>query len=244
MTSKEAMIYQLRNLKGKPLKQKLEHIITYFGLPILAVVAILGIAVSYIVNLATTKDSALTVTCINAYTKYDQAEAYMQEFARQANIDLDQYTVRFSTNTVISDDDLMASYESVQALLAQIAAQSIDVMVSDPQTLSRYMYQEAFVNLTQVLNPEQQAQYAQYFLYMDSAILKELEKFPERIIEFPDPAKPELMAEPVAVALLLPETGPLQQLCYPHTPDKVAVGILANSPNSSNALAFLDYILK
>ena len=28
MTSTEAMIYQLKNLKGKPLKQKLEHIIT------------------------------------------------------------------------------------------------------------------------------------------------------------------------------------------------------------------------
>ena len=42
MTSAEAMLYQLKNLKGKPLKQKLEHIFTYYWIPILVVAVLAG----------------------------------------------------------------------------------------------------------------------------------------------------------------------------------------------------------
>lgn len=244
MTSREAMIHQLKNLKGKPLKQKLEHIFTYFWLPILAVVAIFGFAVSYTVHLATMKDPGLTITCINANAEYDQAEAYITEFARQTGINLDKYEVRLSTDMVILDDNLMSSYDTIQALIAQIGAQAIDVIVSDPRTLSWCIYQEAFVDLTQVLNPEQQTKYEQHYLYMDMAVLKELETLTEGTIEYPDPTKPELMVEPVPVALLLPENGQFQQLCYPYKSGEVAMGILGNSLNTSNALLFLDYIMK
>jgi len=34
MTPTEATIYHLKKLKGKPLKQKIEHIATFFWLPI------------------------------------------------------------------------------------------------------------------------------------------------------------------------------------------------------------------
>ena len=244
MTSTEAMIFQLKNLKGKPLKQKLEHIFTYYWIPIMVIVVILGVAVSYIVHLATMKDSGLTVTCINAYAERDQVEAYITEFAQQAKIDLDQYEVRLSTDMTILNDDLMNSYDTIQTLTAQIAGQTIDMIVSDPQTLSLYIYQDIFVDLTQVLDPEQQTEYEQHYLYMDIAFFKKIETLPEGSIEYPDPTKPELMEQPVPVALLLPENGEFQQLCYPHKPDEVAVGILFNSQNIDNAQAFLDYIMK
>lgn len=244
MTSKEAMIYQLKKLKGKPLKQKLEHILTYFWIPVLAMVAILGVTLFNIVQHATAKNPGLMVTCINAYAEYEQMQSYMMEFARQSDISPDKYELSISTNAVILDDDPMGSYDSIQMLNAQIAAQAIDVMVSDPQILSWYFYQDVFADLTQVLSPEHQAEYEQYYLYMDMAFLRELETYPEGRIEYPDPTKPELMTEPVAVALLLSGNKEFQQLCYPHNQGEVAVGILFNSLNISNALAFLDYIMK
>lgn len=243
MTSTEAMIYQLKNLKGKPLKQKLEHIFTYFWMPIVVVVAVLGLTVSYIVHLATVKDPGLTVTCINAHAGSSQVEAYITEFAQQAQIDLEQYEVRLSTDMVITED-LMDSYETIQALTAQIGAGAIDVIVSDLQTLSWYIYQGAFADLTQALNSEQQAEYAQYYLYMDMAVLEKLETLTEETVEYPDPTKPEPMEEPVPVALLLPENAQFQQLCYPYNPGEVAVSILRNSRNHDNAISFLDYIMR
>ncbi len=244
MTSKEAMIHQLKNLKGKPLKKKLEHIFTYFWLHILVAVVVIVFAAAYIVHLATAKDPGLTVTCINAYAERDQVEAYITEFAQQADIDLDEYEVRLYTDMTILNDNLMASYEIIQALAAQVAVQAIDVMILDSETVCWYIYRDDFTDLTKVLNPEQQAKYEQYYLYMDMAVLKELEAFYEGTIEYPNPTKPELMSEPVPVALRLPENGQFQQLCYPHRPGAVAVGILSNSLNTNNALSFLDYIMQ
>lgn len=244
MTSAKAMIYQIKKLKGKSLKQKLEHIFTYYWIPILVVAVTLGFTVSYAVHLSTVKDPGLTVTCINAYAEQDQADAYITEFSRQTDIDLDKYEVRLSTDMVIFNDNPIESYETIEVLYAQIGAQIIDVMVSDSQTLCQFIYQEIFDDLTQVLSPEQQAKYEQYYLYMDMAVLKELGTLTDGTIEYPDPTKPELMTEPVPVALLLPENGQFQQLCYPQTSGEVAIGILSNSLNISNALSFLDYIMR
>ncbi len=240
MTSAEAMLYQLKNLKGKPLKQKLEHIFTYYWIPILVVAVTLCFIVAYTVHLATVKEPGLTVTCINAYAQRDQAEAYMTAFAQRADIDLEQYEVRLSADLRISDDNLLEAYDTFQVLGAHMAAQAIDMLVSDPQTLCPFIYQDAFADLTQVLSPEQQAQYGAYFLYMDLAVLEGQEA--ETVAEYPDPSKPELMAEPVPVALLLPENSSFWQLCYSQTQGPVAICILGNTQNTDNALAFLDFI--
>lgn len=74
MTSTEAAIFQLKNLKGKPLKQKLEHIFTYYWIPILVTTAFLIFAISYIVYIATMKDSALSVICINAFAEQENID--------------------------------------------------------------------------------------------------------------------------------------------------------------------------
>lgn len=244
MTSTEAMIYQLKNLKGKPLKQKLEHIFTYFWIPIVVVLAVLVFGISYIVHIVTMKDPALTVTCINAYSDTAKTDAYAEEFAGAAGIDLEEYEVRISGDVVISEMDLMTSYESAQVLVAQVAAQSIDVIAGDLEALTRYLYQDFFADLTQVLTPEQQAEYGDYFLYMDLAVLKQLEELVDTVPEYPDPTKPEEMEQPVPVALLLPEDGTFTELCYPHRKGQAAVGIVINSSNLPNALAFVDYIME
>jgi hypothetical protein len=74
MTSTGAMLYQLKQLKGKPLKQQLEHIVTYFWLPILLTAAILIATVSYVVHLVTLKEEALNVMCVNAVSNIEADE--------------------------------------------------------------------------------------------------------------------------------------------------------------------------
>jgi len=244
MTSTEAMIYQLKNLKGKPLKQKLEHIFTYFWIPIVVVLAVLGFTVSYIVHIATMKDTALSVICLNSYVERDKTDTYTQEFAEKAGIDLEEYEIQLSTDLTVSDSDMAGSYESVQVLMAQIAAQSVDVMAADLANLTRYFYQDTFFDLREILSPEQQAAYGEYFLYADMAVARVFQESVEPITEFPDPTKPETMAEPVPVALLLPEDNAFRSLCYPYTKGDVALAVVINSPNIPNALAFVDHIME
>lgn len=243
MTSTEAMLYQLKQLKGKPLKQKLEHIVTYFWLPILLTAAILIATVSYIVHLVTLKEDALNVMCVNAVSYIEAEEAFMNEFAQSAGIDLDAYVVDMSTTLSVSTEALYNSYEAAQAMVAQLAAGSVDVMAADIDTLQPYFYGDFFYDLRDVLTADQQETYRAYYLYMDLAVMRELLDAVNEAPVYPDPTKPELMEEPVPIALLLPTDTEFAQLCYPNR-ENVALVLPGNTKQLENGLAFLDYILR
>ena len=244
MTSTEAMIYQLKNLKGKPLKQKLEHIITYFWLPILVTLAILVAMVSYIVHLATAKDMGLNVICLNARTNAEQTEIFIDEFARYADIDTGEYDLYLSSDLTLSDANPTLSYETYQVIVAQAAAKYLDLMAGDLDTMMSYFYQDFFGDLTQQLTPRQQELYAPYFLYADMAVVRQIADAVDGMPELPDPQKPEAMAEPVPVALLIPEGSRLLEIYYPNTTGPVCAGIPGNTENLEHVLAFIDYIME
>ena len=244
MTSTEAIIYQLKNLKGKPFKQKIAHIVTYFWLPIVITLAILIGLGSYIVHLVTTKDTALSVICLNTYADSAQANEYITSFAENAGINLEEYEVFISTGLTLDDQDLTTSYNTAQVIAAQVAAHSVDMLAGDLGTATRYFYQEMFWELDQVLTPEQMEKYADYFLYADMAVVRQLRKELEESPVFPNPTKPEEMAEPVAVALRIPMDSGLMENCYSYLKTDIAVGIVATAPNLDNVLSFLDYIME
>jgi len=244
MTPTEAMIQQLKNLKGKPLQQKLKYIYTYFGGPIIAALLFLTVGIVLIVQMVTAKDTALNVACLNAYPDNDKAASFCNEFAERAQIDLNKCEVIISTNLFISESDLTTSFESVEIIMAQLASQSMDAMISDIGTLSQYFYQEIFCDLTEVLSPEQQARYEEYFLYVDMAVLRQMQDLEEEVPEYPDPRKPELMQEPVPIALHLPADSTFAELYYGYSKGQVAIGIAVHTKNLSNALAFIDYIME
>lgn len=243
MTSTEAMIYQLKNLKGKPLKVKLEHIFTYFWLPILLTVVTLFCIVSYVVHVATMKDNALTVTCINALSDPEKTDAYALELARELEVDLEDYYVRIATEVTMSDKDMLTSYESAQMLAAQVASGDVDVLASDTDTLVRYFYQEFLEDLTLLYSEEQLEAWEDRLLYMDLAFLEVVREAMEGIPAYPDPTKPERMEKPIPVALLLPEDAEFTGLCFPHRKSNVALGIVVNSKNIPNATAFVDRVV-
>lgn len=244
MTSTEAIIYQLKNLKGKPFKQKVGHIITYFWPPIVISLAILIGLCYYIVHLVTMKDTALNVICLNAYADNASANAYVTEFAENAGINLEEYEVFISTDLTLDEQDLTTAYNTSQVITAQVAANSVDMLAGDLRTATRYFYQEMFWELDQVLSAEQMEKYADYFLYADMAVVRKLQEELEKAPVFPDPTKPEEMAEPVAVALRIPMDSGFKENCYTYWKTDIAVGIVATAPNLENVLAFLDYIME
>lgn len=244
MTSTEAMIYQLKNLKGKPFKQKVEHIVTYFWMPIVVTLVILIGLVSYIVHLVTMKDTVLNVMCLNAYCDNALATAYVNDFAEKAGIDLEEYEVLISTDLTLDDQDLSAAYNTAQVIVAQVAAHAVDLIAGDLETANRYFYQEMFWELDQILTPEQLEAYSDYFLYADMAVVRQLQ---QEVIEnpvYPDPTKPEEMAEPVAVAIRVPENSGFKANCYTYWKTDIALGIVATTENMETVLAFLDYIME
>ena len=242
MTSTEAMIYQLKNLKGKPLKQKVEHIATYFWLPILLTLVLVISVGSYIAHVITMKDTALNVICLNAHPDGDTAKVFATNFAKDFGIDLKEYEVHISTDLILDDTDLMNAYNVGQIVMTQIVTNSVDLLIGDLNATTRYFYQEVYFGLNEILSEEQRIQYAEYFLYADMALVRRLQEEPMTTLQYPDPTKPEEMEDPMPVALLIPGNSSFIAACYPSQKSGIAVGIVASTEKVDTALAFLDYI--
>lgn len=247
MTTKEAAKHYLQELKGKPLKTKVEYILTNYGLALSIFSIFLIIAVSYTIHLFSIKDSALNITCMGASATQKEADDFANAFAEFAGIDQEQYEVDISTNlSSYLQGGSDKSFEITEIMVALVAAREVDAVVSDKTTMLPYMYQRIFSDLTDILTPEQQARYKDCFLYADDSIIQKLKDMSvvEELPEFPDPTKPELMERPVPVAVRIPEQTEFFDLCFSGMKDIAAYGIVINSENLDNALAFLDYIMK
>ena len=244
MTSTEAKLYQLKQLKGKPLKLQLVHIITYFWLPILLSLALLVGAVAYIVHLVNMKDLGLAVICLNARTNSEATTEFLEDFVQYASIDTDTYEISLEDRLFLSDELSSDAYQANQVIMVQGSAGDLDVVAGDMTFVQSYFYWDIFGDLREQLTAQQQEKYADYFLYMDMAVLREMESSLDASPEQPDPTKPELMAEPVPVALLIPQGSRLLEAYYSDVTAPICLGILGNSENMERVLSFLDYIME
>lgn len=244
MTSREAAIYQLKQLKGKPLKTKITHIITYFWVPIAAILAAIIFLISMIVHYANLKPTALSVCCLNTIADQTSVDGYLRQFAQDQGIDLEEFDVTARVDIAFFGTDAETDYQNAQVLAAMLMTGALDVMTADHATITGYSYQQAFIDLEELLTQEQMETLAPHFLYMDLSYLEEMETFSNEARQYPDPTKPEEMEQPVPIAIILQPDWEFASICYPYTYGYYAVGLVAGAQNAANAEAFLQYILE
>lgn len=241
MTSREAAIYNLKKLKGRPLKEKISYILTYFWVPILAVIAAIVVLVSLIVHWASIKPTAMIFCCINSSGEQTAIDGYLQEFAQSQGIDTEEYVMESHMMYLGMGGE--TSYQHAEIFSAMLMSGNLDVIAADSSTVVRYAYQEAFADVREILTPEQVETLEPYFLYIDISRLDEMDEFSEDGYDYPDPTKPEEMAQPMPVAITIQPEWEFTEACYPYTYGEDAIGISAMPKNPENAQAFLQYIL-
>ena len=242
MTISESILHQLKQLKGKPLREKLEHILTYFWGPLLGVLVAILLGIFLIIHFSTLKEDALNIVCLNSFIKTEEANRITEEFANFAGIDTEKYEIWLNTGMVVSDATPTETYEAIQTLSAQVAAGSVDILVADMDAFGIFLYQDYFCDLSQILTPELQTRLEEYIIYIDRVYLEAKLSGKEVPEPFPDPTKPEDMEQPIPVALLLPSDNKFVQQNYSSIKAQIAFGIVVNGQNQENALSFLDHI--
>jgi len=244
MTSREAMLQQLKNLKGKPLKEKVVHIATYFWAPIVAVLVTGFVIVSLIVSNATRKDPALTFYCLDSMANQDSMQEYLDEFALSQGVDLDEFEIPFLANANVYGTDDTVSYANAEVFAAMVAAQELDLTTASIPILLQLGYNENFWDLSQLLTPEQLENNKENLLYIDMAFVEEIKELSimEEIPSYPDPKKPEDMERPIPFALLLPEEAEFTKLSYPHM--EAGIAVVITLPHEELALEFLEQLMK
>ena len=148
--------FQWEKLKGEPLKVKLDYIITYYGIMILAGAAIIALAVSLTVSIIRNNiprviaGEVLTME-ISSFEPDDLKEVLCEKLG----LDADDYEIDLTTS-YISTSDYEQYYVQYQKIMAQIAAGDTDFFISTTSFMDQFMDPEdssagAFKDLSEVL---------------------------------------------------------------------------------------------
>ena len=243
MTTREATREAWRNLKGKPLKDKLVHIGTYYWPYILVVGFLLTLSVSIIYTAVTAKDTALQGYFISTMQQEEDPGNFRQDFAAFAGIDTEKYEITLTASSYAVSGSTDMSIADSQIIASWSASEALDILGADTETLLNYAYNDYFCDLREVLTPEQLQKWETHLIYMDWAVYQQISSSDELSCELPDPAAPESMEDPIPVAIAVPESSVLWD-SYTFLGESPAVGIIVNSPRREAAVRFLEYILK
>ncbi len=243
MTAREAHKEQWNKLKDKPLKDKIIYIFTYYWAAILGVVCVIAFAASWISNVLSQKDVALSGYLLNGTTRSAYSGDLAQEFMEHQQIDSDVYHFRLIANNSYSPTELSeASISVLESIMAQMAAGELDFIVTDLETypvLSAY-----FTDLSTVMTAEQLENWKDNLVYVEKEALErltssELDTFELPIYYLSD----EGLSDAVPLGIRLPDSSRLFD-AYVFPQGDVIFGITQSYKNTSNTFAFLEYIFE
>lgn len=229
---------------GTP-KQKLSYFWDYYKWHVIVGCAALAALATFIFQMANRKDTALYAVLLNSSERdlsVNDSE-YTAAFAEYAGIDEKKYEIIYDTSIQVNGSE---GYASVQKLMTYIAVSELDVIISDPDSLISYAYQENFYDLRQFLNAEQLERYGDSFFYIDGTVMNELsdarrEGNYDFTPDYGDPRHPEAMQDPVPVGIYLGADFPLSEY-YLFPGDECVACVMINTTRSELASKFLDFL--
>lgn len=234
---------------GTP-KEKAEYIWDYYKIPIIVILVLIYLIINIVHSQLTAKDYVLQGLFLNTLTEAEAVQELEDGFLEAYPIDQDKEDVFLDTSIYyLPDSDqasLDTSYQAIQVLSVRVAAGEIDSMAAETEILTDFAYDGYFSDLSEVLSDEQYRKYEPYFLYYDKAVMEELSDVDYTLEEadaviLPDPAKPELMEEPVPVMIDITECEKLS-LLYPNSAKNYAFALIVNGPHTEKALELLEYL--
>ena len=237
MTISEFARKELQNLKGKPMKEKLEHIATYYWIPIVTVVA-LAVFVGFMSHqIAAKKETVLFGYCVNA-SENEHSLAFPKNFGAFMEIG-EKEEVLVIPNLRTGET---AYADTMQALSIHVAAGDVDFVAADFETARMLVQTDFFCDLSQKLTAQQLEKLTPHLLYVERKDLPADHAPNTQAPPLPKLAKADGMADPVPVALHIPADSRLAK-AYNFPDGDVVMLILHNAPHLDMLQAFLDYIL-
>lgn len=238
-------------IKNGTWQQKLAYFWEYYKWYVIVPLIIVVFLGTTIYQKVTAPEIILNGVLLNTYnTESDAASAeVIADFSKLQKIDTKEYEVTLNTSMsfVANDTSGTANYESVQALMAWMAAGTVDFINGDHSSMTNLAYNGYFVDLRDFLSDDEIKKYEPYFLYIDTTVSKTLDDAFENnddvaSISTPDCREPETMENPIPVMIDLSKNAKLSEI-YANS-DSLAMGIAVNAPNTDMLLEFLDYLVE
>lgn len=242
---------QRESIKNGTPKEKFAYFLDYYKWYVIGIAAVVIFATSFIYNYVTKTESVLSGVLLNTYIDdLNAKEALISTFMEEQNIDTSEYHVDLNTSysysTDTSGNSAQMNISVLQAITAQGGNSMLDFMTGDTATVVDFAYRGWFADLRTILTEEQIEKYEPYFLYIDQAVLKEIEKVSEEMgditeIERPDPTNPDAMKEPIPMFIDISKCEKITDL-YTYDMDRILFAAFTNTQHQEMVQEFVDFI--
>ena len=242
MTIREAIKEQQKSIKNRSAKEKLSYFWEYHGIKTICLVVALVIAVAFVISIVTRKEPGFTGVFFGV-TPQSSSEDYLADYAKAAGIDTNKYEITLQQSPDIRMDQTITPdiYQSMESFIAMVASKSVDCFAGNHELFLYYAYMEYAVDLRTVLTPAELEGLSPYLHYIDRKLIETHDE-DRQSVQHPDSTKPELMADPIPVAVSLDAATAAFKEAYQYDAGCL-IGICASSAQSQNARAFFRYCL-
>ena len=232
-------------IKGQPFKKRFEYYWGYYKWHVFAVIIVASFITSYVYNIVTAKEAALTVALIDCNSDEATIDEYKNELMELMELNPKTHDITLDNSFFLSSADTMA-YSMAEVFFVKVAAGDIDVVLAPEDTFNRYVQNDIFVDIRDFLSPEQLEFYQDSFYYVDYAVIESEEIYETDFAEteFVDNAihhSPENMEKPIPVGIYVTGTEEFQGKYYfQRESQEVVFGIISFVEDATYALQFLD----
>ena len=249
MTILEYIKKEYRNVMEKPPKERLEYFWEYYKWHAIVTFLILVAIVQGIVGIATNKDTVFSGIMLNAKIAVDD-EAFLQGFYDRTGIDPKKQEAAFFADITMTDDPSDHNTTTFQRIMAGISVKDTDFIIgpSEPFKFCAYNSNRIFTDLREYLDAETLEKFAaeDRIYYVEGTILDLLNapigtSINVNTLTYPDPKKPELMENPIPVAIEITDRTALQNAYYRNEP-VLYFGMVANTQRKELVIDFLAYL--
>lgn len=233
------------SINSAPFAKKVEYFWDYYKWHTIISVAVLIMAVSFLVSFLTSKDSVLFVTMINGYATesgIDDVESQYMDFIG-ANVNKEEVSINTSVYLNYETEDTNHMY-GIQAVVTYLSGGELDAIACDEVSYINLAYLGTFVDLEEVLTEEEMKKYEEQIFYIDQVMLDEIEASDDtEYLNYVYGTDPSVMEEPIAVGIYADEESMLIETFYGEGSTAI-IGVVSNSCRMENAVSYLKMILE
>lgn len=245
------------SIKQKPFKDKIGYILDYYKWPIISVVAAIAIISSIIYTNVTKKEEVLSGLLLNANlygstSTYEDCITLSEDFLKTKDFNNKEHEVNFNTSIsyYVNGDSSTQHYnaQNQMVIMTFVSAGTVDFISADADTMISFAYQDYFMDLSEILSKEDYAAYEPYFLYMDEAVLEQLNEnklngSQSAPVEYPDCTDPNSMEKPIPVLIDMSQSEKFMKIYNHPVDDTICFGFTCNLPHEDTAVEFLKYMM-
>lgn len=230
-------------LKNGTLKQKLAYLWDYYKWPVIGAMIVIAILISIFHDILFEKKVVLHISVLNSSNLLENLsfEERQQELLGNGpstqsvkNLFMEYAGINSNTRTVIIDTSMHVSFSknSMEQMEEYLDNTQLDLIIAGDEIYEYYAGEGTFLDLRTVLTEEQLERYQSDLYYVDQAPSSEVT----------DPAKPELMKDPIPVGVYIDDCERFFSNYHVYNGSRTVLGFVVNARHMDNAVTFLEYL--